>query len=714
MTAAWSSGARGFSAANVSSLATASFTVSGANTYLRVLVYSGASTPDNVTSVVWDAAGVNEALSQDESYVTFNTNFRASVWELVAPTAGTSKTVTVTWASAQNETMIIADAYTGIDQTTPTRTLPTPAQGTGNTPSLSVTSVADDLVIGSLANSKNPGDLTTIASSLVTIRQEVEGADIGGYEACAQGDVVATGTSTSVGFTQSTTSGSGTYVLFGAALIPAAGTVTTTIVTGSATMGEGIAETYTYTLDASPGGTVTVTPTAPVAGSWSPTTVGLTSGNWNTGLTSNFTASATGSGNVSSTNDGGLANDTLAVTVYPVSRPSAVTPGTWTDEAGGTLVVADINDASDATGALDAAGAEYTALPFTLDTVMATGSQTVYFRGKEFYSGKQVRLVLFANDGTTVVATGAWHTMTTTLTTYSEVLTLTAAAYKGELQKQVDPPPVTGLIFANNNATDSDVRIKWTGSNLFTYNGNTAIWEVEHTVQLGYYAVAWLVSHDDSTWHGSTNNRQRGTHPWPGDGTYNAAGEGLNGSGPTGVDQWFEIAGLTGPVDYISNPSSLTQGSLQLAYNTRYKQAVKSEIVTVSTSNDTLRHTFWPNLADTTFYIQQDQLVSSLDATSTPAFYFGASAWTASGTTNPEALGGMIRNMCLFDAALSIADIVSEANHVQNEAVTTAGIASVWYINRNPTPTDISDKQTQRATHSPSWATASRPTLYTG
>jgi len=492
------------------------------------------------------------------------------------------------------------------------------------------------------------------------------------------------------------------------------GSPTTTDITGSATAKTGLAQTYTFKLDASPAGTVTVTPTAPVAGSWSPTTVGLTSGNWNTGLTSNFTASATGSGNVSSTNDGGLANDTLAVTVHPVSRPSAVTPGTWTDEAGGTLVVADINDGSDATGALDAAGAEYTALPFTLDTVMATGSQTVYFRGKEFYSGKQVRLVLFANDGTTVVATGAWHTMTTTLTTYSEVLTLTAAAYKGELQKQVDPPPVTGLIFPNNNATDSDIRIKWTGSNLFTYNNNTAIWEVEHTVQLGYYAVSWLVSHDDSTWHGSTNNRQRGAHPWPGDGTYDSSGAGLNGSGPTGVDQWFEIAGLTGPLDFISNPSSLTQGSLQLAYNTRYKQAVKSEIVTVSTSNDTLRHTFWPNLADTTFYIQQDQLVSSLDATSTPAFYFGASAWTASGTTNPEALGGMIRNMCLFDAALSIADIVSEANHVQNEAVTTAGIASVWYINRNPTPTDISDKQTQRTTHSPSWATASRPTLYTG
>ena len=217
-------------------------------------------------------------------------------------------------------------------------------------------------------------------------------------------------------------------------------TPTTTNVTGSAIAAVGIAETYTFTLDASPAGTVTVTPTAPVAGSWSPTTVGLTSGNWNTGLTSDFTASASGSGNIASTNDGGLTNDTLAVTVYPVSRPSAVTPNTWTDEAGGTLVVADINDNSDSTGAKDPAGASYPVLAFTMDTPMAASvSQTCYFRGNDVAAGKQVRQVLFANDGTTVVATGAWKTMTGSLATYSDSLTPTATAYKGEIQTQAVP-----------------------------------------------------------------------------------------------------------------------------------------------------------------------------------------------------------------------------------------------------------------------------------
>lgn len=74
----------------------------------------------------------------------------------------------------------------------------------------------------------------------------------------------------------------------------------------------------------------------------------------------------------------------------------------------------------------------------------------------------------------------------------------------------------------------------------------------------------------------------------------------------------------------------------------------------------------------------------------------------------------------LFDAALSLSDITTEAaNESTNAAVTTAGRDSIWYSNKSPTPTDVSDKQTQRTQHSPNgpnsgWANANRPTLYTG
>jgi hypothetical protein len=221
MAAAWLAGARGFSAGNVATLDSAAFTISGSDKYLRVLVYSGAGTPATPTGVKWDAAGANQSLTQIETAITFQTNFRASVWALVAPADGTSKVVTVTWPSNQDETMVIADAYTGVDQSTPTRTLPTPAQGSGaSSGTLAVTSVADDLVVGSTTVGGS-GSLTTMSSSQVTIREKVEGNDIGGFECCCQGDITAAGTSTTVGAQWA--GGTGAYVVFGAALIPSSG-----------------------------------------------------------------------------------------------------------------------------------------------------------------------------------------------------------------------------------------------------------------------------------------------------------------------------------------------------------------------------------------------------------------------------------------------------------------------------------------------------------
>lgn len=700
MAAAWQSGARGFSAANVSTLATDAFTISGSNRYLEVLVFTGAGTPQNLTSVVWDAAGVNESLTQVESYITFNTNFRVSKWALTAPSTGTSKVVTATWAGVQDETLVIADSYTGIDQTTPARTRPTPGQGTSSTPTLSVTSVADDLVVGAAVAGISAADLTTISSSAVTVREKIEGADIGNHEQAVQGDVLATGTSTSVGFQLDTSSTTPTYVIFGAALIPAVSAPTATIVTGSATMGVGIAETYTYKLDFSPSGTVNVTPTAPVAGSWSSSPLALTSGNWNTGLTSNFTASASGSGNVSSTNDGGLTDDTLAVTVHPVSRPSAVTPGTWTDEAGGSLVVADINDASDATGAMDASGPDYTALPFTLATPMAAGSQTVYYRGKEILAGKQVRIELFANDGTTLVWSGAWQTMTGTITTYSEVATLSATAYKGEIQKQADPPPVNGIIMPNKTETPHDVMLLWVTSAMVPRSSHTIIWKAKiSSGQTGFHANWWHLPNAASSWPAETYCY--GTHPYPAlAGTVDGNGQNTSGSSSTGTDHWYEIAGL-GANDYLA-----TAGSSTVYPVTKDTWVTQARTCEVDGSN--LKHRFWPDISNPSDYIEQLITTASLTTPTSERVVFGNSPWDTT-----ECGAGTFRGIKMFDVALSISDIGSEATSNIDNAVTTAGIASIWYSNENPTPTDVSDKQTQRTTHSPSWANASRPTLYT-
>lgn len=216
----WSAGSRGFSASNVASLDTASVTFSGSNKYARAQAASGASTPASASSVVLDPTGVNQAFTALQAAVTFNTNFEARPYGLVAPSDITSKIVRATWASNQDETLLVADFYTGIDQSTTRRTLPTPGQGTGTAPTLAVTSVAGDLVVGSVMFGTTSGDLSTITSSQVTIREKIESADIGPYEMAAQGDVSATGSSTTVGFT-SATGNSPQYVIFGESLIPA-------------------------------------------------------------------------------------------------------------------------------------------------------------------------------------------------------------------------------------------------------------------------------------------------------------------------------------------------------------------------------------------------------------------------------------------------------------------------------------------------------------
>jgi hypothetical protein len=43
---------------------------------------------------------------------------------------------------------------------------------------------------------------------------------------------------------------------------------------------------------------------------------------------------------------------------------------------------------------------------------------------------------------------------------------------------------------------------------------------------------------------------------------------------------------------------------------------------------------------------------------------------------------------------------------------TSAGSSSIWYLNVNPTPTDISDKSGRG--HQPAWVGPERPLLWTG
>lgn len=65
-----------------------------------------------------------------------------------------------------------------------------------------------------------------------------------------------------------------------------------------------------------------------------------------------------------------------------------------------------------------------------------------------------------------------------------------------------------------------------------------------------------------------------------------------------------------------------------------------------------------------------------------------------------EEFNGVIRGIQIYSSELSLADIVSEIALPQSSA---AGNASIWYLNLNPTPTDVTDKKVGGTPHNPLW-----------
>jgi len=271
-------------------------------------------------------------------------------------------------------------------------------------------------------------------------------------------------------------------------------------------------------------------------------------------------------------------------------------------------------------------------------------------------------------------------------------------------QKARPLPGQTGLIFASNHVSGSDIRLEWAGANLLPRTSHTAIWTARYIHQLGYYAVTWHTSNDGS-WHASLY--EFGAHPYPTTGSVDSTGQSTGGLGSSGETQYYEIAGL-GASDFIASPGP--GETFPVVKDVWVRQARTCKVV----NGDTLRHRFWPDLSRPAKFIQQDVRLADYQADAakavSPTFVFGCSPWTASGNVNGETPSGTFRAIKLFDAALPIADIVSESSSGSDLAVTSSGRTSVWYINENPTPKDISDKS--GASHSPRWANANRPRLF--
>lgn len=309
-------------------------------------------------------------------------------------------------------------------------------------------------------------------------------------------------------------------------------------------------------------------------------------------------------------------------------------------------------------------------------------------------SGGTSTLSWSSANASSCTASGAWSGTKATvgsvqsaaLTASSNVFTLTCTGASGSMSSSVvvsvaaATDSVSGLNFPSNGDTSDDVRFRFTGASLPPMYPATYIWRVNLRQQAGYYTTFFWGP--DGPFTGGS---YYGAHPYP---------DGL--PKPDSRAHKWELS-INGS-DLVTDANG---HSTQLGYGVWKTQALR-----VYDDGTSKRHEFYWDLPDTTKVI-----VSVLDrsygtpAPTNPALNFGDAPWSVGG----ERLSGVLRGIQLYSSALTPTDIVAEST---NPLSTASGAAAVWYLNLNPTPSDVSDKSGKN--HHPAWASSARPTLWNG
>jgi hypothetical protein len=237
---------------------------------------------------------------------------------------------------------------------------------------------------------------------------------------------------------------------------------------------------------------------------------------------------------------------------------------------------------------------------------------------------------------------------------------------------------ITGLNFPSNGSSSSDVRFRFTGGNLLPMYPATYIWRVNLRQQSGYYTTFFWGP--DGPFTGTS---YYGAHPYP-DG------------GPGGSSHKWELS-MYG-FDYVTDANG---NSTQLGYGVWKTQALR-----VWDNGTSKTHEYYWDLPDTTKVIRVsvDRSYGS-QPPSNAALNFGDAPWSLGN----ERLSGVLRGIQLYSTALSVNDILAEAN---TPLSTSGGNNSIWYLNINPTPSDVSDKSGKG--HHPAWVSSARPALWVG
>jgi hypothetical protein len=287
-------------------------------------------------------------------------------------------------------------------------------------------------------------------------------------------------------------------------------------------------------------------------------------------------------------------------------------------------------------------------------------------------------------------ASGAWSgtkstagsTSTGPLTAASNTFTLTCTNTAGSASRSAsvnvtDGSTQRGLDFQGSASTTGTVRFRFT--NPLAIYPATYIWRVKPRQQNGYYTAFFWGNDGPFYWRSGTGpDSYYGAHPYP----YPP---------PDGSVHKWEIA--VGGGDFQSSES--------VVYNVWYTQALR-----VWSDSSGKHHEFYWNLPDTSKVIKRTEPTSyGNENPYNAALSWGDAPWNESN----EVMNGVIRGIQIYSNSLSVQDIQAEAN---NPLSTGAGASSIWYLNTNPTPTDIADKS--GAGHHPEWVGSGRPLLWSG
>ena len=208
----------------------------------------------------------------------------------------------------------------------------------------------------------------------------------------------------------------------------------------------------------------------------------------------------------------------------------------------------------------------------------------------------------------------------------------------------------------------------------------TYIWRAYPRQQAGYY-TAFFWGNDDGQgteatflWKGGVGDTYYGAHPYPRGGF----GDGTVHDWEIAVQQFDPVNGLV------------------------VKDQWYTQVFTAFGDGTGKHHTFywnWPNTDASSIVTYTAPTTYGNVNPPFPALTWGDAQW------NPgnEVWNGVLRGFQFYDAALNPIEIAAEIAN-------PGSVRTPWYLNLNPTPTDISDKSGRG--HDPAWVGNERPSLW--